>query len=69
MGSGKGYELAPFDPYAKQPKMSYKVRQRLGCASVASHAIERAPPVLVQRGLHALHGAAVFLHVRDVTVG
>ena len=25
MGSGKGYELAPFDPYAKQPKMSYKV--------------------------------------------
>ena len=26
MGSGKGYELAPFDPYAKQPKMSYKVR-------------------------------------------
>ena len=32
MGSGKGYELAPFDPYAKQPKMSYKVRMTDICA-------------------------------------
>ena len=30
MGSGTGYELAPFDPYAKQPKMSYKVSTPLG---------------------------------------
>ena len=63
MASG-GAQLAPFDPFAPQPKMSYKVRARRGQRARGRHKRTLPPPAASQEPLLPTSGARAALPSR-----